>query len=58
MQAVDGTKVVPAGDGTKRTHTIHLSGQFMVRIIDCMLPYEDYAMRFDSVTVISFCLGK
>mmetsp|Transcript_26121 Transcript_26121/g.24956 ORF Transcript_26121/g.24956 Transcript_26121/m.24956 type:complete len:938 (-) Transcript_26121:178-2991(-) len=29
MQAADGTGVVPAGDNTKRTHTLHLSGMFI-----------------------------
>jgi len=28
MQAVDGTGSVPTGDGSKRTHTLHLSGVF------------------------------
>ena len=28
MQAVDGTEIVPTGEGAKRTHTLHLSGVF------------------------------
>ena len=28
MQPVDGTGTVPTGDGSKRTHTLHLSGVF------------------------------
>jgi coatomer protein complex subunit gamma len=29
MQPADGTGTVPAGDGPKRTHTLHLSGMFV-----------------------------
>jgi len=29
MQPVDGTGVVPAGDGPRRSHTLHLSGMFL-----------------------------
>ena len=29
MQPADGTGAIPAGDGSKRTHTLHLSGVFV-----------------------------
>ena len=29
MQAMDGTGTIPPGDGSKRTHTLHLSGVFV-----------------------------
>ena len=44
MQAVDGTASVPAGDGPKRSHTLHLSGVFIGNVpvlVRAQLQMED-----------------
>jgi hypothetical protein len=56
MQAADGTGVVPAGDNTKRTHTLHLSGIYTHSVYMYMHTYECIHMFVCIYIYIQICM--